>query len=49
MAGGARWEKNLNDLGMGGGRGSIFVPFPAYALSFWRSVFPACDAGQPLL
>jgi hypothetical protein len=30
-------------------RSMRLVPFREYALSFWRSVFPACDARKPLL
>jgi hypothetical protein len=30
-------------------RSMRLVPFWEYALSFWRSVFPACDARKPLL
>jgi hypothetical protein len=29
--------------------GTCLVPSLPYALSFWRSVFPACNARKPLL
>jgi hypothetical protein len=38
-----------NSDGSPGDSKAGFVPSLPYALSFWRSVFPACDARKPFL